>query len=62
MTRDPSAPGWRWAAAADPLDPRDGRRYMTNQGGVIFYTGTCGAPAALDPSCEPPAGWLPSGK
>lgn len=62
MTRDPSAPEWRWAAAMDPLDPRDTRRYMTNHGGVIFYTGTRGAPVPLDPSCEPPAGWLPSGK
>lgn len=62
VSYDPQAPGWRWAAVMDPLDPRDSRRYMTNQSGVIFYTGLRGAPAALDRSCEPPAGWLPYGK
>jgi hypothetical protein len=60
----PQTPDFLWMAVANPEEPTvSGDRYfVTNQAGIIYYTGLQGHAFELNDACEIPPGALPVGK
>jgi hypothetical protein len=60
----PHTPELLWMAIANPEEPgvTGDRYYVTNQAGIIYYTGSLGSAFELNEACEIPPNTLPVGK